>query len=509
MKINKEQLGLINNIGGIKLIYTNPFNTTQILPFITNTLSNSNSNSNSIPKSYFIDVPLITDTKEIGYTAVTATVTSQINEKIEDEFTAQFPLFFPNITEILIPKKIKVDLERYMDRELLRCVDKDLDIAIEKCLLFLNNLSSTYYTENKWKKLHSVYLHEQTRNSKNDYIYKKIERVLLTGTKKQGPVIEIIKNKIGGDSYLVGVESRKFRITEKYFKAGLTTYNLKNEGIIKQRNKTFYKLLKEANNNVICKNLIDIYSRIDLPTHEEIKKEAKRLIKEKFTTKKGKKLTFRNKHTNAYWNDISERSFVEDNIELFDFLTKRGYMIPTPGDEKSGCRIVDSFTLMPSWIRNLIKIDGKKVFECDYSALHPNIAIKLYSGNTKFITHKKVSEESGVDIKEVKVEHLSFLNKNWREMSYSPLFDYYTKKEPKMMEEIYHDKIENGHKITSKKMFKTEVQIMTEVIEILNKEKIYVGYVYDALFCTESDKARVIEVMNEVVIEFGVYTTAK
>ena len=50
---------------------------------------------------------------------------------------------------------------------------------------------------------------------------------------------------------------------------------------------------------------------------------------------------------------------------------------------------------------------------------------------------------------------------------------------------------------------------MTECIKRLNEKEIYVGYIYDALFCKESEKEIVKKIMNEVVIELGVYTTAE
>jgi phage major head subunit gpT-like protein len=49
-------------------------------------------------------------------------------------------------------------------------------------------------------------------------------------------------------------------------------------------------------------------------------------------------------------------------------------------------------------------------------------------------------------------------------MTESPLFDYYSKKW-RMLSRIYQDKKANGYKITSKKMFKVEVDIMTDVIQ--------------------------------------------
>jgi hypothetical protein len=163
---------------------------------------------------------------------------------------------------------------------------------------------------------------------------------------------------------------------------------------------------------------------------------------------------------------------------------------------------------MPSWIRKLIKINGKYIEESDYSALHPNIAMKIYGGNEKYITHNKVADVLNLKLTDVKIEHLSFFNKRWKNMYESPLFYYYNNSDSSLLENMYEDK-KIDHTITSKKMFKMEVDIMTEVIKRLNSEGIIVGYVYDALFSEPKYKQRVEEVMNNVVLEFGVYTIAK
>jgi hypothetical protein len=84
--------------------------------------------------------------------------------------------------------------------------------------------------------------------------------------------------------------------------------------------------------NPICSNLIAMYPKIDLPTSEELLVIGRKLVKEGRTTKKGKILTVRNKHKDHYWLDVKNRSFIEDNIQLFEFLTGRGFMIPSAGD---------------------------------------------------------------------------------------------------------------------------------------------------------------------------------
>ncbi len=205
-------------------------------------------------------------------------------------------------------------------------------------------------------------------------------------------------------------------------------------------------MLSDSTDNIICKNLINVYGDITLPTKEQILKEAKRLIKFEggYFTEKQKKLTFLNKHSRDYFKDSDKRSFVEDAVEIFEYLTDNGLMIPSAGGEESGGRIVDSFTLMPSWIRNLVKYKGKILIECDYKALHPNIAIKLYGGNKGYITHGDIALELKDDVN-VKVEHLSFNKEVWQ-MKQSPLFEYYQKHEPKMIQNIINEKYSSEYK---------------------------------------------------------------
>ncbi|WP_428232698.1 hypothetical protein [Flavobacterium sp.] len=411
-------------------------------------------------------------------------------------------LRFPNVNSILIPKKAQYNLRKYVSKAMLKAVDPNIDTAVEKCLVFLSNLASTYYTDSKWKPLNSVLLHEQSRNTDNTFIYTKIIDVLTAGTIK-GAFVEV------DNSYQAGVQSKKFRLTQTYLKAGLVEYFIKDTGIIRTRNKMYYKQLHEAFQNPICSNLIAMYPKIDLPTSSELLAIGKQLVKEGRCTKKGKILTMRNKHLNDYWIDADNMSFVEDNIRLFEFLTSRGFMIPSAGDMHSGGRVVDSFTLMPAWIREQITIDGKKLTECDYSALHPNIAIKLYNGSLTYLTHGLVAEQANIELKKVKVEHLSFFNMKWDDMRKSPLFEYYSRCETDMLVRIYRDKNEHGHKITSQKMFGVEVSVMSNVIRDLNAKGVSVLYVYDALLCEDKDEALVVETMNRIILEHGVKTNVK
>ena len=419
-----------------------------------------------------------------------------------DENLAELALIFPNVNSILIPKKVETNLRKYVPKELLKAIDPNVDVAVEKCLVVLSNLASTYYTDDRWKYLNSAILHEQTKGKDNTFIYNKIIEALKIGT-STGTMLEV------NERYSKGRESRKYRIPDSYFRPGLTEYFIKDNGIIQTRNKIYYRLFNEALDNPICSNLLKIYPKIELPESKELIEIGRQLVKDGYATKKGKILTMRNKHSDSYWTDADHRRFAEDHIKIFEYLTNRGFMIPVAGGEKSGGRVVDSFTLMPAWIREQITIDGKKLAECDIRAFHPNLAMYLYQGKQTYLTHEKIAEETGIDVKLIKTEHLSFFNKNWHGMMKSPLFKYYSEHEPEMLSRIYHDKKANGHKITSKKMFKLEVKIMTAVIKYLNSVGIYVLYVYDALLCEEKDKAVVMETMNRIILEHGVKTCVK
>jgi hypothetical protein len=419
-----------------------------------------------------------------------------------DNNLAELALQFPNVNSLLIPKKSEYNLTRYVPKAMLKAIDSDVNVAIEKCLVFLANLASTFYTDDKWKSLKADILHQQTKSKDNTYIYTRIIDVLKHGTSK-GAFIEV------NDSYLEREYCKKYRLTDTYLKAGLVEYIIKDAGIVQNRNKLFFEQLNEAMEHPICSNLVKMYPKIELPSPKELLAIGKNMVKQGHKTKKRKILTIRNKHKNDYWKDSDNRSFVEDNILLFEFLTSRGFMIPSVGDDKSGGRVVDSFTLMPAWIREQITVDGIKLTECDYTALHPNIAIKLYGGKLSYLTHQNVAERTGIDVNSIKTEHLSFFNKQWLAMLKSPLFEFYSKHEADMLSRIYTEKKELGYKVTSAKMFSVEVAIMTDVIKHLSTLGINVLYVYDALLCEEKDKAIVVETMNRIILEHGVYTCVK
>jgi len=427
---------------------------------------------------------------------------SKHSEETEVEKPAQSALFFKTIGKINIPAKVEYVIKRYVSKKLLNKIDNNERVAIEMCLIFLSRFSFSYFVYK------GVTTGKESVNLKAEYLqkefgrnYKKIIDALLIGSNK-GPIIECDGLAIDN------VKSYSYKLTDLYLGKGIISYQLKSAKALKIFKKNFYIGLSKANNNVITKNLMNIYGDIKLPSVSMVKKEAKKLISEKYVTKNGRVLTFKNRHKKDYWSDSKNRSFVEDYIELYNYLTSDGLMIPRVGSERSGGRVIDSFTLMPSWIRSMCKIGGQRIVEADYSALHPNLAAYLYGGNGS-VKHEEIALELNIEKREVKVEHLSFFNKEIWQMKKSPLYNYYETREKDMLYNILKDKGDNGYKVTSKKMFTMEVEIMTECIKRLNKEGIYVGYVYDALFCNPSAKLQVVFTMNEVAKEKNIKTIVK
>jgi hypothetical protein len=440
--------------------------------------------------------------------SVIAGITECFDDVIITDIQAQFPLFFITNNIIKIPSKIEYVLRKYVSRKLLRDIHPDEDVAIELCLLFVSQLTSTYFRfledpEYKgWKSLRAEYLRDYL--SINPMTYKKVITALETSTSK-GVIIECDNKSV------LGKKNFYYRLGEAYTGKGIKSYKLKTNIAQKLLNKSFMRMHSKSQTNPIINNLIEFYNSIELPTIEQIEKEADRLIKLKYATKKRKILKRLGKHSKTYFKNPGKFSFVEDSITVFKYLTENGVLFPEVGSIKSGGRIIDSLALMPSWIRRMIKIKGKLNVEADYSCLHPNIAIYLYNGSNEYLTHGDLGLAMDTNVDIVKVEHLSFFNKKVWQMKQSPLFKYYEEKETRMLKNIISEKYnsEFKHYTTSRRLFAKEVEIMTIVIDKLNKEGIYVGYVYDAVFCHPDEANRVKEVMDEVILKFGVKTTAK
>jgi len=453
-------------------------------------------NKSNITKPSIYRTDLIASKKKMKY-AVKSILSGQLMYDYEHGISDSLPLFFKT-NYITIPKGLKRYLER--NKKLLKPIDKYTNIAIEKCLLVASNLTNQEEPK-EWKRLCSEILQLQVKKgSDNTYLVKPVIDVLL-----ESGYIEVKKNNFGYDDFKEGEKCRDFRLTS----TDSAYYELLTPEVINNRQQAILAHLRQiAENNIVC-NLLKIYPKLSFPNTEILEIKAKKLVKQKYKNRKGQVLKFRNKHPDSYFTQIENIVFVEDHLVLYNRYVTKHLRLPSIGDDKSGGRVVDSFVLLPKWIREEILIDGERIVECDYQCLHPNIAFSIYGGDCKFLTHQKVADYLGLDVKEVKRGHLKFFNQRPKSMVKNPVFKYYEDNHEGLLLKFAEEKLKNdNHKITSKKLFAKEVELMSRVIERLNSINIYGIYVYDALYVKESDSALVKDVMNEVAVELGIYSIA-
>jgi hypothetical protein len=317
------------------------------------------------------------------------------------------------------------------------------------------------------------------------------------------------------ETHREGVRCKGYKLTPNYIRRGAERYTMTTPRGKDISARIYMQRIEEVATSEIAQHLFRNAPRYKLPSIPEIEQEATRLIKLGYTHR-GKKLTRLNKKAKST-KDTKKYMYVEDCIKLYRNLTTGGLSIPSVSKEKAGGRITDSFNRMPKWIRKLIRIDHEATQEIDYTCLHPNIIMKLYGDNKfRYISHKKIGCDIGVDPDVIKKKHLKFFNKTPHHMrSDKRLFSYYSTLDSKMMMKIISEKetcnilpYGERHKITSMKLFSQEVAIMTDVIKELNTRGIAAIYVYDALQVKKSDYDTVKEIMDRIILEHKVYTKA-
>ena len=410
------------------------------------------------------------------------------------------PSFLTDSTSIHIPAKTESVLRASKIKKKLREINEDEEVALELCLMFLSNLSNTYMsTVDGWKRLNASILQNQLKLSRSKQEYQKIIELLSDESSfRSGAIIEVYTG------YATGI-SRQYKLNDRFFGKGIVVYHLKTDKVKNLRRKSFFKALAEARTNPIASHLLNnVYPYLDLPTKEEIHAEAKRIISGGGKVSRGRELTYLGSRRRDKVN-LEKYCLVEDSLQVFEHITGNGLMIPSKSDNAGG-RVIDSLNLMPKWIRSLVKVKNKKLAECDYTCLHPNIANALYGADEiGHISHEGVAKDLGITKAEVKVEHLSFFNKRVRDMKRSPLFAYYKEKAPTMLDNVVKRK-KRSHKDVTMDMFTAEVSVMTECLARFELKDIPAVYVFDALYVPRQFEETAKEIMNEVVKEGGILT---
>lgn len=429
-------------------------------------------------------------------------------------------------TTLLVLSKVEAKLNRYVPKKDLLHIHEDIDTAIDLIMYFITNFSSSYIrslnTNSK----------EEIEGFININYEVQRERYLSLGLGyKSSPHPKIIKLLIKhgiiekGSDYIVGVKSRSYRPTKPYFGKGLTKYKIRTN-IIKERiyNEGCVKFNELLNHPIAINSLITNLD-IQFPTDKEAIEEITKYVEAGHTNKEGKRLVWAGKNPGRY--PKTEFIHAEDHLKLLQTYRDMP-RIPVLASEIGGYRVYDRYNMLPKTVRGLVTLSHKKVRENDYECFHPNIIQTLYSDNPMKISHKMIAEaltenftdlnkeEQAEAIQKYKIAHLSFFNLPVDKMKYSAVYPYYEKYDRKMLMRIEDEKMISeewgdtnlGSRITARNLFGLEVEIMGEVISRLHKERIKVLYLFDALCGHEENLDRIAEVMNEVVEEYSVQTTA-
>lgn len=390
---------------------------------------------------------------------------------------------------------------RILNKEDLKKVYSDPKVAVEILYLVLSNLSNTYSrisradlgsrAEQGYKRLNAQILGSQTRVGRVHTYKKALELLVDKGFIEMGL----------GHSKEEG-RSREYRICKKYFNYRISKYKPKEEETLKILNRNKKRYIKSSGENILVRYFIDVNQGVTYPSNEEAVEILKEAQKEGFKNRRGQRLRTRGKKGRG---EFKNAIFTEDYLEIYKFH-RDCLTVPIVTGERAGGRVITPLNMMPRMIRKHVKLDGENIVELDFSCLHPNIVNTIYGDGKEVFSHEMVSKELGISREEAKIEHLSFFNKKWSSMYISPLFKYYTQANTSMMEALHREKEEFGHRETSKRLFKVETELMTEIAKEFIKEGIRGFYVFDAMYVKESQKEEARKIMNRVAEEFSINT---
>ena len=399
-----------------------------------------------------------------------------------------------------LPIKIITDIKQILKGVELTSIHHDRGTAIELIYILLSNftfvkMKQSYYksdyTNNDYINLSSKILKSQL----GTYLsrYKKILNLLIK---------YLIIEK--GTSYKPGSKCNSYKISDKYFTFKIEKYPLKTSYALKLHKQNRRKFNKKIFENVIAKNEILNNLYVEMPSENRALEELKKYSKKKWSNKKGKQLKILGKKKRE-----DKFVYVEDYLELYTLLQNH-FKLPKILGQKAGYRVMTKFNTCPRIIRKLIKVNDKSLVGLDFSCFQPNLANRMYGEPLKDpLSHQKVAQylkkldkykDLNFEVLEgiAKKENLSFFNKKIRYMKYSPLFKFYEKNHPTLLNNIMADKITNGYKSVTKKMFMTEVRIMTEIVKRCMESGIIAVYIYDEVMVEEDFVSDVKEIMKEV-----------
>ena len=203
---------------------TNLTNTNNQLPVLEFNPLLSDFHSNLSISSTFIYDVRINDTVGKKESVDITNIVEYNDDNIPTDIHASFALFFINKNLIKVPSKIYNTLSKYTPKHLLYDIHEDIDIAVEMCLIFTTQLTSTYFeikdgsNPKGWKSLKSEYLRNLL--SLAPQTYKKVITALEYPL-KNGAIIEC------DYQYIIGEKNRHYRLGDAFIGKGIVSHELK------------------------------------------------------------------------------------------------------------------------------------------------------------------------------------------------------------------------------------------------------------------------------------------
>lgn len=406
---------------------------------------------------------------------------------------------------VSVPSKILHNLKYFTNLHLL---GEDIEEIKEQIILLTSFVKQDIIVQHTgYQNLNA----ELLKNIFGDKLYRKLLDLLLIGT-QNGPILEC------DNHFIKGSKSRGYRLAKPYQNCKYEVYEFKTDKLLKYRQNKQKEEFKKCKEDVNLRT--HLYKNYTLPTLEEIQKWGEHLEREGFITKKGRRLI---SEVNIKKQPDQNFTTIEDTKKCFDYLTKTGLLIPHYQGDITGGRITTTYSLLPSWIREMIQ--GLEV-ELDIKCSHPNNALEIYGSEIekgKEITHKAIArwlhtnnnnkEIIDLDVltKQVKTQNLMFFNCEVWQMKTLDVYKYYEHFYPNMLKNIIKEKYNNGYKAVTKKVFEMESNIMHECMQYFYENEIDVVYVYDCFYTSYKNREIVQAKMEEVTKKYNknLYIQAK
>jgi len=409
------------------------------------------------------------------------------------------PNYLQDPTKCYYPYEIEKHLKTASEAE-LKLISKDINQAKELILLFSSNLVSTQfdYLKGNGYKVKNLYggilLKQCGKNYKRIIDYLKKHKLLNTD-----------------NQYIVGVKSKTYWLSEKVIISKVKEHDFTNNTIINRRQGINSDFKKVVASNIISKISVEkVFPLLELPNVNQVQSHLESLANSKFTSKKGRLYKLPNNKRRERSLEGSNVTYTDDIMIIYKYLTKGGIKLYSTGN-KNCPRPVSSITLIPKVIRDLITMNGQKLVEVDFSALHPNIANHLYGINKKMITHQEMADYfnySEDELFKAKKLNLSYFNYEEKHFLNSKASKFYKEKHPGLYDELLRIKQIDPKQITYA-LFRKEVELMTRVFIELDWHGILPVYVYDAVLVIEKNAEKTKEVMDIIAKQMGVYTVAE